>query len=246
MSTDAPLLELGNGRMNAAGSLGFVPSDSPAFAGLSLGVCITNPISLRPRKASQVPRLLEFPGGVLLHTGWPNPGLRSAVSSYANAWARAPLPVVLHLLVDDAAALRKAMPRIEELENIAAIELNIPTDASPRLAADLVAAAAGELAVIAQLSLPRAEELADGCLAAGASAVSLGPPRGSLPAADGRLVNGRLYGPAIFAQALAATQTLAKAGVPVIAAGGIEGEAQERACRDAGAIGIQMDVGLWK
>jgi dihydroorotate dehydrogenase (NAD+) catalytic subunit len=183
---------------------------------------------------------------VLLHTGLPNPGLRNAVRSYANAWARAPLAIVPHLLVDDPAALRKAMPRIEELENIAAIELGIPADASPRLAADLVAAAAGELAVIAQLSLPRAEELADGCLAAGASAVSLGPPRGSLPGPDGRLVNGRLYGPALFPQVLAVTQTLAKGGLPVIAAGGIESEAQEQACRDAGAIGIQVDVGLWK
>jgi dihydroorotate dehydrogenase (NAD+) catalytic subunit len=244
MSTDAPALELGNGRMNAAGSLGLVPSESPASAGLSLG--LTNPISLRPRRASQGTRLIEFPGGVLLHTGLPNPGLRNAVRTYANAWARAQLPIVLHLLVDDPAALRKAMPRIEELENIAAIELGIPADASPRLAADLVAAASGELAIIAQLSLPRAEELADGCLGAGASAVSLGPPRGSLAGPDGRIVNGRLYGPAIFPQALATTQTLAKAGVPVIAAGGIESEAQEQACRDAGAIGIQVDVALWK
>jgi dihydroorotate dehydrogenase (NAD+) catalytic subunit len=244
MSTDAPALELGNGRMNAAGSLGLVPSENPASAGLSLW--ITNPISLRPRRASQGTRLIPFPGGVLLHTGLPNPGLRNAVRSYANAWARAPLAIVPHLLVDDPAALRKAMPRIEELENIAAIELGIPADASPRLAADLVAAAAGELAVIAQLSLPRAEELADGCLAAGASAVSLGPPRGSLPGPDGRLVNGRLYGPALFPQVLAVTQTLAKGGLPVIAAGGIESEAQEQACRDAGAIGIQVDVGLWK
>lgn len=247
MQMDArPALELPGAFLNAAGSLGFVPSDEPSITGSSLSAFVTNSISLRARRASPEPRLLEFPGGVLLHTGLPNPGLRAAVKHYAAAWTHAKLPVVLHLLADDPAALRKAIPNIEGLDNIRAIELGIPADASPRLAADLVAAAAGELPVIAQLPLPRAEELAHACLAAGGRAVSLGPPRGSLPAEDGRLVSGRLYGPALYPQALAATQKLAGAGVPVIAAGGIESETQAETCLAAGAIAVQFDIGLWK
>ncbi|UYN90565.1 MAG: hypothetical protein KIT08_04840 [Anaerolineales bacterium] len=246
MVPDAPPLDLRTPYLNAAGSLGFVPREPPLPDSLPIGAFITNPISLQARRASQGQRMLPFAGGVLLHTGLPNPGLRSCVREYGMAWAHAELPIILNLLVDEPSALRKVMPNIEALDNILAVELNIPADASPQLASDLCAAAAGKLPVIAQLCLPRAEELAHRCLAAGASAVSLGPPRGSLPGEGGGLLNGRLYGPALFPQALAATQTLARAGVPVIAAGGIMGEAEASAALAAGAMAVQFDVGLWK
>lgn len=246
MVLDSPPLDLRTPYLNAAGSLGFVPKDGSLPAGLAPGAFITNPISLQSRRPSQGERMLSFPGGVLLHTGLPNPGLRSSVREYSLAWAHAELLIILNLLVDDPIALRKVMPNIEALENIVALELNIPADASPQLAGELCRAAAGKLPLIAQLSLPRAEELAHGCLAAGASAVSLGPPRGSLLTATGGLLNGRLYGPAIFPQALAATQALVRAGVPVIAAGGIGSEAEANAALAAGAMAVQFDVSLWK
>ncbi|MCW5875169.1 MAG: hypothetical protein KIS88_11045 [Anaerolineales bacterium] len=255
MQLDMPPLELNGAMLNAAGSLGFVPRGfvpggfvpkKDEAAHTPLAAFITNPISLQPRRPSQGERMLPFPGGVLLHTGLPNPGLRRTIQEYGMAWAHAELPIILNLLVDDPVALRKVMPNIEALENLAGLELNIPADAAPQLAGELCAAAAGRLPVIAQLSVPRAEELAHGCLRAGASAISLGPPRGTLAGADGRLVNGRLYGPAIYPQALATTQALARARVPVIAAGGIEHEAQAAACLAAGALAVQFDIGLWR
>ncbi len=246
MVPDSPPLDLRTPYLNAAGSLGFVPKDGSLPGGLAPGAFITNPISLQARRPAQGERVLSFPGGVLLHTGLPNPGLRRSIQDYGLAWAHAELPIILNLLVDEPAALRKVMSNIEALENVLAVELNIPADASPQLAGELCRAAAGKLALIAKLSLPRAEELAHGCLAAGAGAVSLGPPRGSLPGAGGGVVNGRLYGPAIFPQALAVTQGLVRAGVPVIAAGGIESDEQATACLAAGAIAIQFDVSLWR
>lgn len=246
MAPDAPPLDLPQPYLNAAGSLGFVPKEASLPNGLTLGAFITNPISLQARRPSLGQRILAFPGGVLLHTGLPNPGLRRCIQDYGMAWAHAGIPIVLDLLVNEPAGLRKVMPNIEALDNILAVELNIPADASPGLAADLCSAAAGKLPVIAQLSLLRAEELADRCLASGASAVSLGPPRGSLPGEEGSLVNGRLYGPAIYPQALAVTQSLGRAGVPVIAGGGMQGEAEARAALAAGAMAVQLDVGLWR
>ncbi|HRN51647.1 MAG TPA: hypothetical protein PLC52_10645 [Anaerolineales bacterium] len=244
MHLDAPQLELSGTTLNAAGSLGFVPRKGDTPPGLA--AFTTNPISLQPRRPSHGERMLAFPGGVLLHTGLPNPGLRRCIQDYGMAWAHAEMPIILNLLIDSPADLRKVVPNIEALDNLAALELNIPADASPQLAADLCAAALGKLPVLAQLTLPRAEELAGACLRAGASAVSLGAPRGSLLGPDGKVVNGRLYGPAIYPQALAATQALTRAGVPVIAAGGIESEAQAAACLAAGAMAVQWDVALWK
>lgn len=245
MPLDAPPLELSGTTLNAAGSLGFAPKKGEASLS-SLAAFITNPVSLRPRRASQGARLLTFPGGVLLHTGMPNPGLRNTIRDFGMAWARAELPIILNLLVDEPTALQRVLPNLEELDNLTGLELNIPADASPQLAAELVAAARGKLPVIAQLSLPRAEELAHRCLGAGASAISLGPPRGSLPDGAGGMLNGRLYGEAVWPQCLATTHSLARAEVPVIAAGGIRREAQAAACLAAGALAVQWDVELWK
>ncbi len=248
MSTNfpAPNLEFARPLMNAAGSLGFTPDPRGPVSTGDFGAFVTNPISARARRAANAPRLLSFPGGVLLHTGHPNPGVSGAIRGYAAAWARASMPIVVHLLSGKAEDLRKATLRLEELENVMAVEIGFEVDSSADLVMKFIHAALGELPVIAQLPLPRAFELAEGAISAGASAVSLGPPRGALPGPDGKLVGGRLYGPAIFPQALETVSQLSEAGYPVIAAGGVEGKAQVEAMLAAGALAVQMDIGIWK
>ncbi|HNQ95866.1 MAG TPA: hypothetical protein PKH47_14440, partial [Anaerolineales bacterium] len=63
--------------INAAGSLGFAPDLRvlQELGGLEFGAFVTNPISLRPRVPTAQPAVLEYPGGFLLHTGLPNPGI---------------------------------------------------------------------------------------------------------------------------------------------------------------------------
>jgi dihydroorotate dehydrogenase len=231
--------------MNAAGTLGFAPDVRSDIAPESFGAFVTNPISVRPRRAAKGPRLFKFPGGVLLHTGHPNPGLSSAIKNYAAAWARSPLPIIVHLLSAKVEDLHKALPLIEELENVLAIELGIDAEITEAEIKELAVTASGELPLIIQLGLHRAAELAEAALEGGAAAISLGPPRGTLPAA-GKLVSGRLYGPAQFPAALAAVVELAKNGVPVIAAGGVETQAQGEAMLAAGAMAVQIDIALWK
>src|SRR5512141_2867236 len=85
--------------MNAAGTLGFAPNPRGPVDLSRLGAFITNPVSLRSRSPAENRGLLAFPGGFLLHTGWPNPGLNAALRRWASRWAEASLPVVLHLLV---------------------------------------------------------------------------------------------------------------------------------------------------
>jgi len=242
----AQSLDLATPWLNAAGSLGFAPDQRIPIALDSLGAFITNPISVHARRAGRPPRQLSFPGGVLLHTGHPNPGLSAALKRYATAWARAPLPIIVHLLSGRPAEVKKAVLRIEEFDNVTAVEIGVEVDSSAGLVSELIAAARGELPVIVQLPLHRAMELAFAALDAGAAALSLGAPRGALPAPDGRLVSGRLYGPALFPLALETVRELSKMKLPVIAAGGIDTQARGDAMLGAGALAVQMDVGLWK
>jgi len=242
----AQSLDLTKPWLNAAGSLAFAPDPRAAITLDAFGAFITNPISARARRAGRPPRQLSFPGGVLLHTGHPNPGMNAAIKRYAAAWARAPLPIIVHLLSDKPDEVRKAVLRIEELDNVAAIEIGIEADSSVELVNELVSAARGELPVIIQLPLHRAVELAFAALDAGAAALSLGAPRGALPSTDGKLVSGRLYGPALYPQALETVRELVRMKVPIIGSGGIETKAQGEAMLAEGALAVQMDVGLWK
>ena len=75
--------------MNAAGSLGFHPDARAAVKWDDFGAFVTNPLSLRPRLPAANPKLIEYPGGFLLHSGLPNPGLSAAVKKYARQRALA-------------------------------------------------------------------------------------------------------------------------------------------------------------
>ncbi len=239
-------LELSTPWMNAAGSLGFTPDPNNPGILEGLGTFVTNPISARPRRAGKLPRVVEIPGGALLHTGHPNPGVTNALKRHAASWAKAPLPIIVHIFADKPEELRKMLLRVEELENILAIEVGFSADASAELVSSLAHAAQGELPSIIQLPLLRALELAETVLAAGAAAISLGAPRGTLPGPNGKPVSGRLYGSVVFPLALEATYQLAKLKSPLIACGGIRSRVEGEALLAAGAMGVQLDLALWK
>src|SRR5690606_4982969 len=86
--------------INSAGTLGFAP-DMRSLESLSyldkLGAFVTNPISLRPRLPTSSPVAIEFSGGVLLHTGLPNPGFSHVIKKYSAKWKRSELPIIVHI-----------------------------------------------------------------------------------------------------------------------------------------------------
>jgi len=241
-----PPLDLRCPLLNAAGSLGFVPNANGPIVLDLLGAFITNPISARPRQPANPPQLHEYPGGVLLHSGHPNPGLSNVLKRHAESWERATLPIIPHLLAESPKQIQKMVTRLERLEAVLAVEIGLPDDIEPQAARELIQAALGELPVIARAPLGHALELADLLYSAGASAISLGPPRGALPGPDGELIHGRLYGPALFPQALEITQALAQQSLPVIASGGIYHQEQVDALLEAGALAVQLDIVLWQ
>jgi dihydroorotate dehydrogenase (NAD+) catalytic subunit len=232
--------------MNAAGSLGFAPERREPVTFVSMGAFVTNPISRTARTPAHADRFMPYPGGALLHSGHPNPGLRRALQRYAAHWRRASLPILVHLLAENPADLANMVERLEGLEGVIGIELGLPPDCEPLAAQALVQAAAGELPLVVRLPLERAADLAQALAGGLVSAFSLGPPRGAIIDPQGNPLHGRLYGPAIFPQALAAVHKLAKSEIPVIGAGGIYRLVDAKAMLSAGAIAVQLDAVLWR
>jgi dihydroorotate dehydrogenase len=241
--------------MNAAGMLGFAPDfralqTSEFFENSEvadvLGAFVTNPLSWRPRKTTAHPAVLEYPGGFLLHTGLPNPSLGAAVKRYAHKWADSSLPIIVHLMADRPEETARMVESLERVENVMAAELGF----APLLTDDIILTslemAMGELPLIVSLPAEQILRLAPRVMEAGAAAVSLSAPRGSLMTDDRSLITGRLYGPSLFPQSLETVRRLAGAGVPVIGGGGVYKREQAEVVKEAGAIAVQLDAVLWR
>jgi dihydroorotate dehydrogenase len=232
--------------MNAAGSLGFSPDRNSPIEWSKLGAFVTNPISLLPRTPAHGERFVSYPGGFLLHTGYPNPGWRQAVRRYTQKWKRSPVPVIVHLLGKDTETLADMTRHLENIEGVTAVEVGVNSEASADAVTALTRAASGELPVIIRLPTERALELASYAIQAGAMAISLAPPRGSLLLSGGEIIQGRLYGPAVLPIALKTAGNLVEQGLPIIAAGGIYSPEDIKALLTLGVMAVQLDSWLWR
>ncbi len=255
--------------MNQAGTLGFAPDYHAPAPWDSFGAFVTNPLSLRPRLPTAKPALIEYPGGFLLHTGLPNPGLSAAIKKYARRWADSRLPVIAHLMADRPDESMRMVQSLEGLENIAAVELGF----APLLADDIILLTIemclGELPLIVSLPFEQVLSLGPRVIQEGAAAISLAAPRGMVnypPASphfrsisenasrtiesenggNKRGVTGRLSGPALFPQALLTVRDAARANIPVIGAGGVSSKANADAMLSVGALAAQVDASLWR
>src|SRR5574340_231644 len=229
--------------MNAAGTLGFAPDTRLPVDWEELGAFISNPVSLRRRLPAAQPACLEFPGGFLMHTGLPNPGIEAVLKRHAGAWRDARLPVIVHLMADRPEETARMVRALEGLENVMGVELGF----APLLADDILLLAvemsAGELPLVVALEPAQVLRLGPRLPERGASALSQACPRGALLHEETRgLVHGRLYGPSLFPQALEGVQTAARAGLPIIAAGGVWSQEGARQMLEAGAMAVQMDA----
>jgi dihydroorotate dehydrogenase (NAD+) catalytic subunit len=238
--------------LNAAGTLGFSPDPKTPLDITQLGAFVTNPVSLAPRKPAKGDRYLPFPGGFLLHTGYPNPGFKTIIRKHARRWARSPVPVIVHLLAQEPTGLRRMVERLEGIEAVMGVEIGLRPGIDPDLVHEMGMAAVGELASIIRLPFDSVSgvnvnaKLLDTVIATGASAVSLAPPRGTLVGADGSLVSGRLFGPGLFPQTLAAVKILAEMDIPTIGGGGVYSRAEVETLLAAGAVAVQLDAVLWR
>lgn len=238
--------------LNAAGTLGFSPDPKSPVEPAQLGAFVTNPVSWAPRTPAKGDRYIPFPGGFLLHTGYPNPGLKSIIRQHARRWAHCPVPVIVHLLAQEPETVRRMVEQLEGVEGVMGVEVGLPPDMDLKALTDLALAAVGELASIIRLPFEIAADAfhhitdLEAILHTGVSAISLAPPRGTLPGSGGSLVSGRLYGPGLFPQAAAVVMKMAAVGIPTIGAGGIYRREQADRLLSIGAIAVQLDGVLWR
>ena len=187
--------------MNAAGSLGFTPDTRTGISLDSFGAFVTNPFSLRPRLPATKPELIEYPGGFLLHTGLPNPGMNAGLKKYSAKWSRADLPIIVHLMADRPEETQHMVRMLESQENVMAAELGF----APLLADDIIMLTlemcVGELPLIFSLPVEQVLSLGPRLVQDGAQAISIAAPRGALHSpliTQARLITGRLIRPLTF------------------------------------------------
>lgn len=231
--------------MNTAGTLGFAPDPRAAIQWDDFGAFVTNPISLRSRLPAKNPELIEYPGGLLLHSGLPNPGLSTVLKKYARHWADTDLPVIVNLMADRPEETARMVRTLEGLENVAAIELGF----APLLAADIIQMAVemslGELPLIVNLPFEQVLTLGPRVIQIGAAAISLAAPHGALPKGEA-MITGRLFGPALFPQSLDLVRSAVKLGLLVIGGCGVYCQENASAMLQSGALAVQVDTVLWK
>jgi dihydroorotate dehydrogenase (NAD+) catalytic subunit len=232
--------------MNAAGSLGFTPDFRSLgdFGSLSdFGAFVTNPLSLRPRLPTAQPALISHPGGFLLHTGLPNPGLREALKRYAAKWNRSDLPIIVHLMADRPEETQQMVRMLETQDNVMAVELGF----APLLADDIILLTLemclGELPLIFSLPVEQVLGLGPRLMQEGAQAISIAAPRGALM--TDHLITGRLLGPSLFPQTLNIVDAAVKLGIPIIGAGGVWSKENADTLLAVGAMAVQVDAALW-
>jgi dihydroorotate dehydrogenase (NAD+) catalytic subunit len=232
---------------NMAGMLGFAPDPRKTPNYDQLGAFFTNPISLLPRSPAESRCAIPFPGGVLLHSGFPNPGLVKVVTKYSRQWTASTIPVILHLMVDEARSMDRMLNILEDLEGIAGIEISFRPGSEPQMMTQILRSVLTEWLVIVQLEVEQMQSVLPDIQDCGLSAVSLVPKRGRLPMAglDAKFVSGRLFGAALFPQALADLEAALAFGIPVIASGGVTTLKQVDQMLKAGALAVQVDTVLW-
>ncbi len=234
--------------MNAAGTLGFSPDlrDIENLGGLkNFGAFVTNPVSFRPRLPASTPQVIPYSGGVLMHTGLPNAGISAVIKKHSAKWNRADIPIIVHLMADRPEETQQMTRALENIENVMAVELGF----APLLSDDIILLnlemCLGEIPLIFSLPAEQVLTLGAKLIQRGADAVSIANPRGALMNGE-TLITGRLHGPANFPRALEIVHTASRIHIPIIGAGGVWSEQDAADMISAGAMAVQMDIGLWK
>ncbi|MHB8628114.1 MAG: HisA/HisF-related TIM barrel protein [Aggregatilineales bacterium] len=234
----------------AAGIAGFGDEYARLIDLSLMGGLVTSPLTWRPRRAASGVRVVPLDGGVLVHTGLPNPGVKAAIQTHGPAWGRSPCPVIVHIAAESADDMRQCVEALHGLAGVAAIEIGVLDSSGPREVQTVVDAAVShiELPVIARLPLYTAPLLASAAVNAGAGALTVSaPPRGTArDPLSGQLVGGRTYGPWLKPLALRTVGQVAReVSIPVIACGGIHTPDDARDFLAAGAKAIQLDSVVW-
>jgi dihydroorotate dehydrogenase (NAD+) catalytic subunit len=236
--------------MNAAGTLGFGDEYRDLFDLNALGAFVTNPMTFAPRHPANGTRVVPLSGGVLVHTGLPNPGISKVVEQHRAAWQRLSIPVIAHVVINAVEEVQKSISILERESVIAAIEFGLNDEINPAETEWYIRAALDQMEKPLLVRLPFSANLDHFAAAidAGASAlVVCAAPRGTARDQAGQLVAGRVYGPLVKPIILRMVGQLVRRfpRTPIIGAGGIHSQQDARDYIEAGAVAVQVDSATW-
>ncbi len=238
-------LGLSSPYLNVSGFLGFNPVRQLERCAV-LGGWITPGISYRRRQPASDRVVEQYPGGVLIHSGLPNPGFTRVIRDHHDSWRRIGVSTWVHVLVDSPPHVAEVASRLEDMDCAAVIELGFPEDIHPEEIMAACRAAAGKIPLVVDLPLTFPDfSMFDRMDQPELLALSLCAPRGALLTCDQRLVSGRLYGPALYPQALAALEKALGQLRPVIVSGGIDSKQKAQQVLEMGAAAVKFDLPLW-
>ena len=234
----------------AAGSLGDVVGVARwlglqrADADHGLGAIICSTVTLNGRRGQ--PQLIATPAGMLYHHGGFSLSVRQVREQLAPRWATYQVPVLVSLAGADAAAVAV---ELSEVPGVAGFELALPSTSALEAEQQVVRVRrATLLPLIVRLpgELTDPVAVAQACVTAGADAIALiGGLPACMPNPEGRLIDGRLGGPAIFPVALRMVARVAAAvQLPVIGMGGVATVAHAQAMVQAGARAVALASAL--
>jgi len=239
--------------MPAAGTFGFGDRYTRLIKTEKLGAVVTDPITLKARRVARGPNVVPLSGGLLLHTGMPNPGVHRVIKQFSTTWNNLPVPVIAHVMGTLPPDVSRCVRALLDCRAVQGIELGIHDQTTLQEMEALIRAVLDntQLPLLVRLPLERAAELAPLVAQTDAGALVIGaPPRGlARDPHSGQLVRGRVFGPLVKPLALhAVAQVVAllrEDDMPVIGAGGIHDAQDARDFIDVGARAVQLDSVIW-
>ncbi len=125
LSVDIGGIHMRNPVMTASGTFGYGEEFASLFDLNSLGGIIVKGLSLTPSTGNPPPRTVETAAGMLNAIGLENIGLEAFVQDKLPFLQTLNTPVILNIYGHEATAYGELAERIQDIEGIAAIEVNI-------------------------------------------------------------------------------------------------------------------------
>ncbi|WP_306571209.1 dihydroorotate dehydrogenase [Hoylesella nanceiensis] len=254
-------LELKNPVMTASGTFGYGLEFNDFISIDEIGGIIVKGTTLEPRQGNDYPRMAEVPSGMLNCVGLQNKGVEYFCSNIYPQIKDINTNMIVNVSGSTLEDYASCAARINELENIPAIELNIscPNVKAGGMAFGVTASGAASVVkavrevydktLIVKLSpnVTSVVDIAKACEAEGADSVSLiNTLMGMAIDIEKRkpilsIATGGLSGPAVKPVALRMVWQVAKAvNIPVIGLGGISSATDAIEFLMAGATAIQI------
>ena len=254
-------LELKNPVMTASGTFGYGLEFNDFISIDEIGGIIVKGTTLEPRQGNDYPRMAEVPSGMLNCVGLQNKGVEYFCSNIYPQIKDINTNMIVNVSGSTLEDYASCAARINELDNIPAIELNIscPNVKAGGMAFGVTASGAASVVkavrevydktLIVKLSpnVTSVVDIAKACEAEGADSVSLiNTLMGMAIDIEKRkpilsIATGGLSGPAVKSVALRMVWQVAKAvNIPVIGLGGISSATDAIEFLMAGATAIQI------